>query len=141
MPLRLPQLLPHSSATLLEFESLRLVLRGYGQSSLAQARLPTLAPTADSDWIVGQQQLTAEVREFLRSGGNFDFSGLSEPQTLLEKARIQGVALEIAELREGLNLIDRAGAWRQVATQPPSSMRDGWPGVSALSSEIADFRE
>ena len=141
MPLRSPQPLPHSSAALLEFEPLRQALRGYANSSLGQARILALAPTADAPWIAWQQQLTAEVREFLRAGANFDFSGLSDPQTLLEKARIQGVALEITELRDLLNLIDRAGAWRQIGTQPPSAMRDGWPAVSALSNDIADFRE
>src|SRR5438105_776924 len=141
MPLRLPQPLPHSSAVLLEFEPLRHLLRGYAASPLAQARVQALAPSADATWIASQQQLTAEVREFLRAGSNFDFSGLFDPQALLEKTRIQGVALEIAELRDLLKLIDRAGAWRQVAVQPPSAMRSGWPAVTALSNDIADFSE
>src|SRR5438876_914826 len=141
MPLRLPQPLPHSSAVLLEFDPLRHLLRGYAASPLGQARVQALVPSADATWIASQQQLTAEVREFLRAGSNFDFSGLFDPQALLEKARIQGVALELAELRDLLKLIDRAGAWRQVAVQPPSSMRSGWPAVSALSNDIADFSE
>ena len=66
---------------------------------------------------------------------------MSDPQTLLEKARIQGVALEITELRDLLNLIDRTGAWRQIAAQPPSAMRQSWPAVSSLSGDVADFRE
>src|SRR5438128_1895373 len=114
MPLRLPQPLPHSSAALLEFDPLRHLLRGYAASPLGQARVQALVPSADATWIASQQQLTAEIREFLRAGSNFDFSGLFDPQALLEKARIQGVALEIAELRDLLKLIDRAGAWRQV---------------------------
>src|SRR5207253_3974055 len=141
MPLRLPQPLPHSSAVLLEFDPLRHLLRGYAASPLGQARVEGLVPSADATWIASQQQLTAEIREFLRAGSNFDFSGLFDPQTLLEKARIQGVALEIAELRDLLKLIDRAGAWRQVAAQPPSAIRSGWPAVSALSNDIADFSE
>src|SRR5437660_10328793 len=141
MPLRLPQPLPHSSAVLLEFDPLRHMLRGYAASPLGQARVQALVPSADATWIASQQQLTAEVREFLRAGSNFDFSGLFDPQALLEKARIQGVALEIVELRVLLKLIDRAGGWRQVAVQPPSAMRSGWPAVSALSNDIADFSE
>src|SRR5437660_5771033 len=141
MPLRLPQPLPHSIAVLLEFDPLRHLLRGYAASPLGQARVQALVPSADATWIASQQQLTAEIREFLRAGSNFDFSGLFDPQTLLEKARIQGVALEIVELRVLLKLIDRAGGWRQVAVQPPSAMRSGWPAVSALSNDIADFSE
>src|SRR5438270_9065088 len=141
MPLRSPQPLLHSSAALLEFDSLRQILRGYAASPLGQARIHTLAPTAEASWISGQQRLTAEVREFLRAGGSFDFSGLLEPAALLEKARIEGVALEISELRDLLSLVDRASSWRAVAEQPPTAMGEGWPAIAELSRPLADFRE
>ena len=50
--------LAHTSARVLEFESLRDVLRGYASSPLGAGRIAALAPTEDRWWIENQQQLT-----------------------------------------------------------------------------------
>ncbi len=142
----MPSPFPHTSARVLEFDLLLAMLRGYSQSPLGQQRIAHLAPTADRAWIEWQQQLASEVRAFLRAGGRFDFSGLHDPAQLLEKSRIEGAALEAAELRDLLVVIDRADEWRAIAENPPSSFRpssgeDPWPGISRLSSSVADFTE
>ncbi len=59
----------HSSARVLEFESLRELLRGYASSPLGQERIAALAPSTDRDWIESQQELAQEIREFRRVGG------------------------------------------------------------------------
>src|SRR5581483_7084259 len=107
----MPSPLPHTSARVLEFDLLLAMLRGYSQSPLGQQRIAHLAPTADRAWIEWQLQLASEVRAFLRAGGRFDFSGLHDPAQLLEKSRIEGAALEAAELRDLLVVIDRADEW------------------------------
>ena len=56
--------LVHTSAGVLEFESLRDLLRGYTSSPLGSGRIATLAPSTDRSWIELQQQLTSEIREF-----------------------------------------------------------------------------
>ena len=66
----------HSSSQVLEFDALRALVRGYASSPLGQARIATLAPSTDHNWIESQQQLAGEIREFRRVGGRFDFSGL-----------------------------------------------------------------
>jgi DNA mismatch repair protein MutS2 len=163
----MPEALPHTSSPVLEFNSLRQMLRGYCWSPLGQGRIGRLQPTADRAWIERQQQLTAEVRRFLRSGGHFDFSGLNDPGALVEKSRIEGAALETAQLRDIVQLVDRADEWRHTAQNPPSVMRapkpgeqawhgsptcrsgvaeagqnsDPWPAITELSSAIADFTE
>ena len=58
--------LVHTSAGVLEFESLRDLLRGYTSSPLGSGRIATLAPSKDRSWIELQQQLTSEIREFRR---------------------------------------------------------------------------
>src|SRR5580693_7467616 len=68
-----PQPLPHTSARVLEFDSLLELLRGYVSSPLGQRAIAALAPSGDRGWIQNQQQLTTEVREFRRIGGGFDF--------------------------------------------------------------------
>lgn len=138
MPVQ-PQPLLHNSGRVLEFESVRDLLRGYAPSLLGQTRIAGLAPTSDRSWIERQQRLTEEVREFRRAGGNFDFSGLIDPMRLVDKARIEGAALEPGEIREVLVVVDRAAEWREVALHPPAALKSDWISTTELSAGIADF--
>ncbi|MGA2990186.1 MAG: Smr/MutS family protein [Candidatus Korobacteraceae bacterium] len=135
----MPTPLLHNSAQVLEFDRLRKLLLGYCQSELGQARVEALAATGDRGWIERQQQLTSEVRQYLRGGGRFDFGGLSDPGKLLEKSRIQGAMLEVAELRDLLTLVDRVAEWREIVLHPPAALKGAWPGIEELSACIADF--
>ncbi len=72
----MPEPLIHNSARVLEFDALRELLRGYASSPLGQAKSRRLRLRLIPPWIREQQELTAEVREFRRVGGRFDFSGL-----------------------------------------------------------------
>jgi DNA mismatch repair protein MutS2 len=131
----------HTSARALEFESLRELLRGYSSSPLGQQRIAALAPTADRQWIARQQTLTSEIREFRRVGGRFDFFGLNQVSPLVEKSRIAGAALETTEIRDVIQLVDRAAEWRQIAQHPPAAMRSEWREVHTLSAQIVDFND
>jgi DNA mismatch repair protein MutS2 len=131
----------HNSARVLEFESLRELLRGYTSSPLGQERIAALAPSTDRDWIQGQQDLAQEIREFRRVGGRFDFSALIDITLLVEKSRIAGVALETTEIRDVILVVDRAAEWREIALHPPVNMKSDWRGVRALSDQIVDFTE
>ena len=131
----------HSSARVLEFDSLRGLLLGYTASDLGRARVSQLAASTDLAWIQNQQQLTAEVREFRRVGGNFNFFGVTQISELLEKSRISGVALEALEIVSAITVVDRAAEWREIALNPPQGMKQDWTAVRQLSSGIADFTE
>lgn len=159
----MPEPLQHASKRVLEFSAVREMLRGYAQSALGQARVDTLLPTTDRTWIDRQQQLTSEVRRFLRAGGRFDFSGLLDPANMVDKSRIEGAALEAGQLRDILLVVDRADEWRHTAMSPPNAMSSGappfgpplaeggrseggkpdspWPAIRELSSNIADFTD
>jgi len=136
-----PAPLAHSSAAVLEFSALRELLRGYTASPLGQARVAALGPTADRSWIETQQQLTAEIREFRRAGGRFEFAGLIEIAGLVEKSRIAGAALETAEIRDVILVADRAAEWREIALNPPAAMKVAWKAAAGLSAEIADLTD
>ena len=129
----------HTSSRLLEFETLRELLAGYSSSPLGQRRIAELLPSLDRMWIETQQQLTAEIREYRRVGGRFEFAGLPEVKTLIEKSRITGAALETGEIRDVVLVADRAAEWREIVRQPPAAMRSDWAAVSALSDGIQDF--
>jgi len=136
-----PQLLSHTSARVLEFDSLRDLLSGYASSPLGHGLIANLAPSTDREWIDNQQQLTTEIREFRRVGGRFDFSGLLDVSTLVEKSRIAGAALETTDIRDVVLVVDRAAEWREIALSPPAAMKLEWKTVAQLSSGITDFTE
>ena len=131
----------HSSARVLEFESLRELLRGYASSPLGQELIATLAPSTDRNWIESQQELAQEIREFRRVGGRFDFSGLNDIDLLVKEARIAGAALETTEIRDVILVVDRAAEWREIVLHPPANMKSDWHRVRALSDQIIDFAE
>ena len=131
----------HSSSQVLEFDALRLLLRGYASSPLGQKRIASLKPSTDRDWIESQQELASEMQEFRRVGGRFDFSGLIEIDSLVKKSRIAGAVLETTEIRDVLLVVDRAAEWREIALHPPAAMRSEWKGVRELSGQIVDFTE
>ena len=131
--------LQHSSARVLEFDSLRGVLSGYASSPLGQGRIAAISPATDRSWIRNQQQLVLEIREFRRVGGRFEFSGLSDILAIVEKSRISGVAAEANEINQVIRLVDRAADWRQISLNPPAAMSGDWSAVREFSSAIADF--
>lgn len=135
----MPVPLQHTSATALEFERLREILRGSCQSELGREAVDTLLPTGDAAWIVRQQQLTEEVRNFLRAGGSFDFAGLIDPRPFVQRSRIAGASLETAELRDAILVVARAAEWREASRNPPQAMREPWPAIVELSATIEDF--
>lgn len=133
--------LNHSSARVLEFDSLRELVRGYASSPLGQGRVTELSPSVNRRWIENQHQLTIEIREFRRVGGHFDFSGLLDISTTVERACVDGAVLETAEIGDVVLVVDRAAEWRDIALSPPAAMKVEWNAVAELSSGITDFAE
>ena len=137
----IPQPLSQTSACVLEFDSLRDLLRGYASSPLGQALITHLAPSTHREWIEGQQQLTREIGEFRRVGGGFDFSGFLDVTKPVEKSRIAGAALETTDIRDVVLVVDRAAEWREIALNPPAAMKFEWKAVQKLSAQIVDFTD
>ena len=134
-----PSPIQHSSERVLEFDQLRQLLAAYTTSPLGRGRVERLAPSCDRAWIERQQQMTGELRGYLRSGGRFDFHGLLDPAALINKSRIHGAALEILEIRDLVLMADRAAEWREIALHPPATIQDKWQAVGELSGGLADF--
>jgi len=134
-----PSPIQHSSERVLEFDQLRQLLAAYTTSPPGRGRVERLAPSRDRAWIERQQQMTGELRGYLRSGGRFDFHGLLDPAALINKSRIHGAALEILEIRDLVLMADRAAEWREIALHPPATIQDKWQAVGELSGGLADF--
>jgi DNA mismatch repair protein MutS2 len=131
----------NSSERVLEFDSLRELVRGYATSDLGRARVSALRPSVDPKWIENQHRLTSEIREFRRVSGSFDFAGLIDVSRLLDKSRIAGAVLEALEIQDVLAIVERAAEWRLVAINPPQGMKMDWAAVGAFSSGLADFAD
>jgi DNA mismatch repair protein MutS2 len=134
----IPLPLHESSSAALEWPRLRDHIADRTFSPLGRAWTLALEPSADLAWIDQQQQRTAEVRGMLLRGGSFEFRGLFDPTALLDKARIDGAALESTEIRDLLAVVERVAAWRSLIDPPPSGTRYEWPGVAALSAPLLD---
>jgi len=132
----IPSPLRESSSAALEWPRLRDHIAGRTFSPLGRAWIQALEPSSDVAWIDQQQQRTAEVRAMLTRGGSFDFHGLFDPTILLDKARIDGAALESTEIRDLLTVVERVAAWRNLIAPPPSGTRYDWPSIAELSSPL-----
>lgn len=138
-----PELLPaiplplrESSAAALELPRLRDHIVARTISPLGRTWVLALEPSADLVWIEQQQQRTAEVRVMLSRGGSFEFHGLFDPTILLDKARIDGAALESTEIRDLLAVVERVAAWRNLINPPAGGVRYEWPSIEELSSPL-----
>ena len=134
----IPSLLRESSSAALEWPRLRDHIAGRTSSPMGHAWILALEPSSDIDWIDQQQQRTAEVGAMLTRGGSFEFRGLFDPTILLDKARIDGAALESTEIRDLLTVIERVAAWRNLIQPPPNSTRYEWPSILDLSTPLLD---
>ena len=134
----IPSPLREASAAALEWPRLRDHIANRTSSPLGRAWILTLEPSADLAWIEQQQQRTSEVRIMLARGGSFEFHGLFDPTALLDKARIDGAALESTEIRDLLTVVERVAAWRNVINPPSNGTRYEWPGIVELCSPILD---
>jgi DNA mismatch repair protein MutS2 len=134
----IPLPLRESSSTALEWPRLRDHIAGRTQSPLGRAWILALDPSANLPWIDQQHQRTAEIRTMLSRGGSFEFHGLFDPTLLLEKARIEGAALEATEIRDLLAVVERIAAWRNLLNPPPNATRYDWPAIAELSMPFGD---
>jgi DNA mismatch repair protein MutS2 len=134
----IPSPLRESSAAALEWPRLRDNIAGRTSSPLGRAWILALEPSSDLSWIDQQQQRTAEVRAMVTRGGSFEFHGLFDPTIPLDKARIDGAALESDEIRDLLTVVERVAAWRNLIHPPPSGTRYEWPSIVDLSAPLLD---
>ncbi len=131
----IPSPLAESSAVALEWPRLRAHIAAKAVSPLGREFTLALEPCIDRTWIDAQQTRTAEMRSFLGSGGAFEFHGLFDPETLLDKARIPGAALEALEILALLNVVERVAAWRNLLATAETARRLG-PAIHALTAPL-----
>jgi DNA mismatch repair protein MutS2 len=131
----IPSALSEISAKALQWLELIEHLARGAQSALGRGWIGALAPSSNSAWINGQQQRNAEMQRLIR-GGSFDFRGIFDVTEALDRARIDGAALEAAELRALIVHAERVEAWRQLVLAAPDAVRGQWAGIEELSAPL-----
>ena len=131
----IPFPLSEISAAALQWPELIESLSRGAQSSLGKEWVKALQPSSDSAWVEQQQQRNAEMQKLIR-GGSFDFRGIFDVTETLDKARIEGAALEAMEIRSLMVHAERVEAWRQTILAPPDTVRDQWPGMEELTAPL-----
>ena len=124
------------SAKALQWADLQRYLSGKAQSPLGRERVLELMPSGELAWIEQQQQRTAEMRRLVVAGAGFDFRGIIDAAELLDRARIDGSALEPAELLTALGHAEKVEAWRQTVLVPPAAVNGKWPAMEELSAPL-----
>ena len=133
---QIPNPLTERGSSALQWEPLRERLAGRTMSSLGREWVLALEPSADAAWIDAQQARNAEMRRLITGGITFDFRGIFDVTDPLDKARIEGAALEALELRALIEHAERVEAWRQWQLTSPDSVRDKWPAMQKLSEPL-----
>ena len=135
-----------TSAEVLEFESLRQLLRRYLSSDPGKRELDKLEPHSDRGRLEEDLAETAEAIEYLRlatrpqtgrgAAIRVDFNGLPDTETIIHKLRIEGAGLEPKEIFAVFALLDRAADAKSLL----GATAERFPRLGRRAQTIGDFR-
>lgn len=136
----------------LEFPAVIDLLRRYLSGPISEPVLERIAPHTNLEKVRRDLDLARETREFMRESTRPSLAALCEPSVLLDKLRVEGVALEAMEI---LALVELArtsmdlhrlfapgparhseGEHEQADSKPASAT----PRLTELSRALPDFR-
>jgi DNA mismatch repair protein MutS2 len=126
-----------SAEEVLEFDKLRELLRQRTTCVPGRRAVEAQEFSRDAGFLQAEFALIREAREWLRSGNELGFGGLSDPEMWLEKIAGIGVVLEAKELLEAASLLE-TGSWLRTQFREESAK---FPLMSAAAAEVGDFRQ
>jgi DNA mismatch repair protein MutS2 len=138
MPPHIPEPLSHIASETLEFPRLRELVAGYASTAAGREWTLALAPSGDATWALREQQRAAQMLHLFREGFGFDFHGLADPTSWLERARIPGAVLEIENMLAAIALIGRFHAFQQWQTGFPSDVQSRIPDLRYLARPLLE---
>ena len=84
----------HQAFAILEFDSLRTLLRGGAQTEMARARLAALEPFANPDDLQRALSELSETIEMRQRGLRLSFESVADPAEAIARLQIEGTALD-----------------------------------------------
>src|SRR6266404_3917114 len=121
---------------ILEFDSLRTLLRRGAQTDDSRTRIEALAPIADPDELRLALRLVAEFVELRQRGGRLSFDGIADTRDSLARLRIEGTALDPLAILDLARLCDRAMAARAAVLAEREACPTLFEIVAGLTSEL-----
>ena len=112
------------SRDVLEFPVVIDLLHAYLSGPIGEPALERVAPHTNLELIRHDLQLAREAREYLREGTRPTLAGLAEPSPLIEKLRVEGLALAALEIL-ALVEVARAGLDMYRLLAPGAASRGG----------------
>ncbi len=119
----------------LEYDALRDYLARHAQSPLGRARALALEPSSDPVAIRLELGRTTEAVRYLNEVGRFGLGGLADPEPLLDRLRVAGIALEATELLDVARYIQSGLELRGAFAE----LRDEYPLLSAIATALPDL--
>ena len=86
------------SREVLEFPAVLELLHGYLSGPISEPLLERLRPHTHLEKIRRDLELAGEAREYLREGTRPSLAGIGQPSALLDKLRVEGLALAALEI-------------------------------------------
>ena len=115
------------SLDLLEYESLRALLRREVHSPMGRERLDALVPHTDRAELEASLADAEEAIRYVRYGeAPIRFTNLPDPTITLQKLRIEGAILDAPEIYALTNLLAARATCAVPSWTPPVPIRD-WP--------------
>jgi DNA mismatch repair protein MutS2 len=93
---------------ILEFDSLRVLLRRGAQTDRGRTRIEALAPIDELGELRRALRLVAELVELRRRGGRLSLDGIADSSDSIARLRIEGTALDPLAILDLARLCDRA---------------------------------
>ncbi len=122
--------------TILEFDSLRALVRRKAQTEMGCARIDALEPIEPlKDW-ARALQATGEMIELRQRGPRLSFEGIADPNESLSRLKIEGTALEPLTILDLARLCERAMDARAVILAERDTCHTLFETVSALPNEL-----
>ncbi len=129
---------------MLEFPAVLALLHGYLSGPISEPLLEQVEPHTQLEKIRRDLELAGEAREYLRESSRPSLAGVCEPSALLEKLRVEGLALTAPEIL-ALVEVARAGLdmYRTFAkpSAPRAARHEGAGGRTAVDSSETRFGE
>ena len=122
---------------ILEFDSLRTLLRRGAQTDDGRGRIEALAPIADPDELRLALRRVSEFVELRQRRGRLSFDGIADTSDSLSRLRIEGAALDPLAILDLARLCDRAMAARAVVLAEREASPALFEIVAGLTSELS----
>jgi len=122
---------------ILEFDSLRTLLRRGAQTDDGRGRIEALAPIADPDELRLALRRVSEFVELRQRRGRLSFDGIADTSDSLSRLRIEGAALDPLAILDLARLCDRAMAARAVVLAEREACPTLFEIVAELTSELS----